>query len=335
VAAELRAAFDGTWAGFGDGPKVPSAPPVAFALAHGTRAGDRDLVDLAVRTLDRIGWGDLSDAASGAFHRACTNRDWTAPDTARLLDVQAELAALFLDAAVALDEQAYAARARAALDYVTRTLADEMGGFFNSEAASGGDDDRGERVDRLIVTSANARMVRTLLRAADVLEEPRLAEAAMDAIERIVPVAYAPGAGVAHCLVQGSPRVRGLLADQVHMSAALVDLSQASGNRVYAELAEELMRSCRRKLWSPEHGGFLDRLRTTSGGGDIGLLADPLVPPAANCEAARVLARLARETGHEDLHDMARETLAAIGAACRDRLTDACDFALAAGEVGA
>jgi uncharacterized protein YyaL (SSP411 family) len=345
VAAYLKQAFDDTWAGFGDGPKTPHSAPVAFALTHGVRTGDGELREMAVRTLDRLGWSDLSDARTGAFHRACGTRAWTEPDTARLLQVQADLAGLFLDAAVILDEDAYAERARAALTYVTDALADEAGGFFESQCTaedavetSGDGPARAagrDGVDRIVVTSSNACMVRTLLRAAEVLRAPQFGEIALAAIERILPLAYSSGAGVAHYLTDGSPRVRGLLVDQVEASAALIDLAQASGNRVYLELAEELMRSCLRKLWSPEHGGFLDRLRSVSGGGDIGRMPDPLVPFATNCQAARVLARLARATGHDDLRVGASDTLAALGAISHLQGVLAADYALAVVEVTA
>lgn len=360
VAAYLGLAFDETWAGFGDGAKLPEAPAVAFALTHGVRTGDAGLRDIAVRTLDRLGWSDLSDARTGAFHRACATREWTDPDTARLLGVQADLAGLFLDAATILDEDAYAERARAALTWVAESLADEGGGFFESQWTDGPGEPHGSEdlsgepetesrapvLDRILVASSNARMVRTLLRAAEVLQAPRFGELAMATIERLVPLLYSSGAGVAHYLEYGSgadeartgapvPRVRGLLVDQVEMSAALIDLTQASGNRVYLELAEELMRSCLRKLWSPAHGGFLDRLRSPSGGGDIGRMADPLVPFATNCHAARVLARLARETGHDELRVSAVDTLAVLGPAAAEQGLHAADYALAVVDVTA
>jgi uncharacterized protein YyaL (SSP411 family) len=368
AAAYLGLAFDETWAGFGDGAKLPESSAVAFALTHGVRTGDPRLRDIAVRTLDRLGWSDLSDARTGAFHRACATREWTDPDSARLLGVQADLAGLFLDAATILDEDAYAERARAALTWVAESLADEGGGFFESQwseedearrpepEAGWREPEDGSRepgLDRILVASSNARMVRTLLRAAEVLQAPRFGELAMATIERLVPLLYSSGAGVAHYLEYGAglpaagsgadtaragapaPRVRGLLVDQVEMSAALIDLTQASGNRVYLELAEELMRSCLRKLWSPAHGGFLDRLRSPSGGGDIGRMADPLVPFATNCHAARVLARLARETGHDELRVSAVDTLAVLSPAAAEQGIHAADYALAVVDVTA
>ena len=170
AAEQVTRAFDEEWAGFGDGVKRPHTSAVAFALTYGVRTGDRALREIGVRTLDRLGWSALSDARTGAFHRLCRARDWSEPDTARLLGVQADLAGLLLDAAVILEEDAYAERARAAIDYVIGALGDPAGGFFESEA---------EAVDRICVTASNARMVRTLLRAADVLRTPRYGELAL------------------------------------------------------------------------------------------------------------------------------------------------------------
>jgi uncharacterized protein YyaL (SSP411 family) len=345
AADALTHTFDDTWAGFGNGVKRPDVAAVAFALSCGVQTGHVALREMAVRTLDRLGWSDLSDAHTGAFHRLCRTRQWTEPDTARLLGVQAELAGLFLDAAVMLGEEAYADRARAAIDFSVAVLGDPAGGFFESEIV---DDNGAHAIDAILVTASNARMVRTLLRAADVLRTPRYSEIALQAIERLVPVVYAQGAGVAHYLEARSdepaevlPRVRGLLVDQVETSAALLDLGDASGNRVYPELAEELMRGCLRKFWrgagttGAPCGGFLDRLRSSSGGGDIGRLGDPLVPFALNGLAARVLARLARDTGHDDLRTAALDTLAALAPSAFDHGLLAADYALAALDVTA
>jgi uncharacterized protein YyaL (SSP411 family) len=355
VAEYLKRVFDDTWAGFGRAPRTPRPAPVAFALTHGVRAGDRALREMAVRTLDRLGWSDLSDARTGAFHRQCATREWTEPDVTYLLDVQAQMAALFLDAAIVLGEDAYAERARAAINGAIDLLADEAGGFFESRWLSDAD-----TVDRILVMSSNARMVRALLQAAELLHAPHFGERALATIERLAPLAYASGAGVAHYLAYGAgraapvvgdgsavsgaddaragepaPRVRGLLVDQVETSAALIDLSQASGNRVYLELAEELMRSCLRKLWRAGHGGFLDRLRSASGGGDIGRMADPVVPFATNCQAARVLARLARETGDDSFRARAWDTLAALSPLVSHKGLLAADYALAVVDVTA
>jgi uncharacterized protein len=291
--------YDAQHGGFGHEAKFPLAAPVAFALRLAQRDNDEAMLDVAITTLDRMGWDGLSapagDDDAGAFHHACARADWTEPDRAHLLDVQADMIRLYLDAWTITGADRYRDRAREAWAYVDRTLHDRPngGGFFASEHAG--------QVDRVLLTDANARMIRTLLYASQshLLDDITLAETAARAAERIVPAVYGRGAGVAHVL-DTHARVRGLLTDQVHVSAALLDLGQASGDPTYLDLSDELMRSSLRKLWDAQSGAFLDRLPSSAGAGDVGLLADPYRPFTQNAEAARLLERLGRQTGHEE-----------------------------------
>ena len=79
------------------------------------------------------------------------------------------------------------------------------------------------------------------------------------------------------------------------MAAACLDAHDATGNIVYEMMAQELALHAMRALWSPEGSGFRDRM-AGEGAEAIGRLADPLVPFAANCDAAAVLHRLALTT---------------------------------------
>lgn len=363
----LLAAFDAEHGGFrlpgidDAGAKFPHAAPLAFALWQGTRTDDARLVELALVTLERMAASGLS-APDGAFHRGCAAADWSEPDDAKLLETQAELIPLYLDAWTLSGADAFRARALSCLDFVFHTLTDERhGGFFASQAADGS-------VDRLLLTDANARMVGALVRAGRVLDEPDLVARAVRALERLLPVVYQRRAGVAHLLVPagvpgagltiagvtiargqspppipsapsalpaspalaalaGSARrapdadraqVRGLLADQVHMSDALLDAGIAAGEPVYIELAEELMRSALRSHAHPS-GGFADRIRSAAGAGDVGLLAEPLRPFGTNAAAARVLLRLGRDANRPDLLAAAQATLRSLQGTYREQ----------------
>ena len=169
--------------------EVPLAAPVAFALLLAQRDNDEAMLDVAVTTLDRMGWDGLSaaveDSDAGAFHRACARADWTKPDRAHLLDIQADMIRLYLDAWTITGADRYRDRARDTWAYVDRTLHDRAnGGFFASELAG--------QVDRVLLTDANAQMIRTLLYAARVLDDMTLAETAARAAERIMPVGVWP-----------------------------------------------------------------------------------------------------------------------------------------------
>jgi uncharacterized protein YyaL (SSP411 family) len=336
--------FDPEHGGFGRAAKFPLAAPILFALRAGVLADDAELIAVAEHTLDHIADGPISDSRTGAFHRASAHADWTEPDPARLLDVQVEMIGVYIEAYRLLHHDRYRARALAALEYVDQHLRErEHGAFYHFETTR---DDA-----RLIVTESNARLIRTLVRASDVLGDNRWILAAVDVAERLVPAVYVRASGVARCLVPAAPnpaaaraadaasalgaagaaggardaagRERaagfGLLADTIFMAAALLDLGEAAGQGVYVELAEELGRSCVRRFWDVGAGAFGDRMRTTAGAGDTGLLGEMVFPFVANVEAARLLGRLAVRTQDAGLGSHARDTLRAVGvAACRE-----------------
>ena len=147
-----------------------------------------------------------------------------------------------------------------------------------------------------------AASVDACLVASDVFNPRRLVQHAIDELERIVGAAYRPGEGVAHVIDE--PRgARGRLGDHVRCASALLTAYSRTGRLPYSMLAEELMQFARRTLWDDQGGGFNDTPGTK--------------PFALNCEAARVLCRLA------GLHQQDEYRKAAVLAADADYLRDA------------
>ena len=90
-----------------------------------SRRGGRDAHrDIAITSLDAMGWGPLYDEADGGFFRCARRADWEQPHGEKLLDVNAALIDLYVDAAEILGSQRYAERADDVLRYVQTWLAD-------------------------------------------------------------------------------------------------------------------------------------------------------------------------------------------------------------------
>ena len=148
-----------------------------------------------------------------------------------------------------------------------------------------------------------AASVDACLAASDVFKPRRLVQNAIDELERVVGAAYRPGEGLAH--VVDEPRgARGCLGDHVRCASALLTAYSRTGRLPYSMLAEELMQFARRTLWDEQDGGFHATPRGTK-------------PFALNCEAARVLCRLA------GLHQQDEYRKAAVVASDADYLGDA------------
>ena len=311
----LLARFDETSAGFGDGPKRVEADALAAALLLCREKRDPDLTRVVTRTLDAMAGGGLWDPVDGGFFRYCAERDWSEPASEKLLAPNARLLDLYLTASTFFEREDYADRARALVRFAHGTLADPEGGFFASQRGEPDPDRPGRSpapgagaVDRSVYTDATAVMASAYVHGASVLDDDSLLEFAAESVDRVVMATYERGAGVGHTAT-GSSSARGLLADQVAASTALLDLYEATGQPVYLDMPRELMAYCRQAMWD-ETGGFADRDPTLPGSdAPVGLLRDPVHPLDLNCRAAAVLARLADLAEEPACLDLARRTL--------------------------
>ena len=331
----LPARFDETWAGFGDGPKRVEADALAAALGLCRETRDPDLARVVTRTLDAMAGGGLWDPVDGGFFRYCAGRDWSDPAPEKLLAPNARLLDLYLSASTLFERADYAERARALIRFVHGTLADPEGGFFASQRGEPDPDRPGRSpapgagaVDHTVYTDAAAVMASAYVHGASVLDDRSLLEFAAESVDRVVMATYERGAGVGHAAT-GDAGPRGLLADQVLASTALLDLYEATGQPVYLDMPRELMAYCRHALWD-ETGGFADRDPTLQGAdAPVGLLRDPVYPLDLNCRAAMVLARLADLAEEPAYLDLARRALTRQTPAYRGLGLDGAAYVLA------
>ena len=163
--------------------------------------------------------------------------------------------------------------------------------------------------------------------------DPRdLAAKAIDELEHLIAAAYRPGDGLAHDL-DSPDRVRGHLADQLRAASALLTAYVLTWRLPYGMLAEELVLFARRTRWDDDRAAFRPASDEQ---------ADMF---ALNCEAARVLCRLAALHHDDDYHRVAvvavgadyradaERILAAQASSAHDRdLIDAAAYGLALAE---
>jgi uncharacterized protein YyaL (SSP411 family) len=329
--------FDATHGGFGTEPKFPLIAPVQLALDRWTGSHESSTETILVATLDAMGWSALYDTVDGGFFRCATTSDWRSPHLEKLLDVNAALSGLYLDAGEALHMARFTERAADTLRYIQTWLADPVDGgwrgsqqaderYYAAASPEARRDIPPPAVAALMFADSNALMVQTALRAARVFNDDGLREFAVKSLERVLLACYRPGAGVAHYFDE-APRVRGLLADQFAMAAACLDVFDLTGNVVYEMMAEELGHYAVRLMWDDERGGFFDRAEDQDD--PPGLMAKRLKPFAANCDASRTLRRLAIASGEREFGVMADRTLAAMAPFARGQGPLAAHYVLA------
>lgn len=201
---------------------------------------------------------DLGETIGAALARALDER---AAPSSRSGEPEAEWLMLFVEASALSDDE----RLR---DACTQLVADLRARWSALEA-----------IEPLTFS------IGACLLATSVVNDRGLVSDAIDELERAIGAAYRPGDGLAQSVAQ--PRgARGRLGDHVRTSAALLTAYELTARLPYAMLADELMQFARRRLWDDRQGGFFGEAH----GRDPDERAKPF---ALNCEAARVLCRLA------------------------------------------
>ena len=245
--------------------------------------------DIAVTTLDAMGWGPLHDEQQRRllplFARTPTGaiRSRRSCSTSTRRCSRSTSTPLEIAAARALRR---ACRGRPALrpDLARRSGGRRMGRFAarRSRVLRGvrcrqaTRRARGAAVDRTLYTDWNALMASAALQAGRVLDDPSLSRV-RDHVARTRRCCscYQPGAGVAHYVDDGAPQVRGLLDDQIAMAAAQLDAFEATGNVVYEMMAEELALHATRTMWDGD-GRRLLRPRRRSAAATSGCCSERL-----------------------------------------------------------
>ena len=253
---------------------------------------------LLLRRYVATGRADLGDALGPALARALDRA--TSPD--RPDDGRSEWLALFVEAAAISEDERLPAVAAAIV-----------------AALRGGWPGRGALAPAL-------RSIDACLSAAHLGNEDVVAVAAIDELERIVGVSYEPGEGLAG----------GGLRDHAAGAATLLTAFAIAGRLPYAMLAEELIQFARRTWWDEERGGFHVERRTPNAEREnverenVERRTENDERFLANCDAARVLCRLAALHADPDYRQMAvivaqcdyatdaRRTLEALLPAYRD-----------------
>jgi len=132
------AEYDTVNGGFAKEPKFPQPAVVAAVLRHGVDAQDSKALAAAVHTLHAMAAGGIYDQLGDGFARYAVDARWMVPHFEKMLYDNAQLACLYLDAAVAAppaDRPRMTEVAKGIFRYVLRDMTSPDGAFYSAEDA--------------------------------------------------------------------------------------------------------------------------------------------------------------------------------------------------------
>ena len=133
--AQMERSFDAQFGGFGPAPKFPHAPALARLLRSWFASAREDVPDLQALymvglTLTRMGEGGLFDQLGGGFFRYSVDERWEIPHFEKMLYDNAQLLAVYAEAACATGESLFAQCARRTVEFLRRELSSAAGAFY-------------------------------------------------------------------------------------------------------------------------------------------------------------------------------------------------------------
>ena len=168
-------------------------------------------------------------------------------------------------------------------------------------------------LDDKVLTAWNALMISAFARGAQVLDEPRFAEAAGRATNFILARMFDPSTlTLLRRFRDGDSGIPGFLDDYAFLAEALVDLFEAAHNPYHLELACQLAGRMRDLFEDVEHRGFF-----STAAGDANLILRVKedydgAEPSGNSIAILVLLRLSRLLHRDEFRQSAESALAAL-----------------------
>ena len=307
--------YDPVNGGFGTEPKFPNAPVLGF-LTHLVRTTGEDFYRaMLVKTLDRMAQGSIFDAEEGGFFRYSVQEDWSGAQWEKLLEDNLNLAQVYTDAWLLLEDDSYRRVAERCVDFVEAHLLDRdtlglrgsqgaHSDYFGLSLAARREAGPPPR-DPSCYTSSNALAVEALLGLSAKLGRPGLADTALAVLDTLD--AGAAVGNLTHVFGEKGPAAGpAFLGDWAHLLNALLAAHGHTSDGRYLERAESVGRQMVDRFFDETNGGFFD---TEADGEAIGYLQVREKPLGDNLAAALGLMKLHRTTGNADYRGLAEATI--------------------------
>jgi hypothetical protein len=308
--------YDNIYGGFGDQPKFPQPDVVSFVLQECAISRDQGLQLMVTRTLDNMAEGGMYDREEGGFFRYSTRRDWSAPHYEKILEDNARLLSIYLDAYQILGKSSYKELAEQIIKYVDSTLSNRpIGGFFGSQDADeeyyrcSSSERKGRsppKVDKTIYIGQNALMADAYLKASAVLHRQDLKEFAGKTVNFLLEKCLDKNGTMYHYHNEDGPKPPLLLMDQIQMIQVLLEGSTHFSERSYFQRAIDMTQSMLNVFYDSRAGGFYDTVMQEN---PMGALRQREKIIDENSHAAELLLKLYDLTDVEEYSEKAKATL--------------------------
>ncbi|MFZ9388963.1 MAG: thioredoxin domain-containing protein, partial [Chitinophagaceae bacterium] len=121
---------DREWGGFGRAPKFPQTGSIQYLLRFFHLTGNREALDQALLSLDKMIQGGIYDQLGGGFARYSTDTEWLAPHFEKMLYDNALLISVLSEAYLLTRKERYRVVIEETMAFIQREMMHPGGGFY-------------------------------------------------------------------------------------------------------------------------------------------------------------------------------------------------------------
>ncbi|KAI4456886.1 spermatogenesis-associated protein 20 [Holotrichia oblita] len=136
---QFSKSYEKEFGGFSTAPKFPQPSIFEFMFYMYSKERDseagRACLNMSLHTLRRMAYGGIHDHVNTGFARYSVDGKWHVPHFEKMLYDQGQLVVVYTDAYVITKDDFFADIIKDILNYVSRDLSHELGGFYGAEDA--------------------------------------------------------------------------------------------------------------------------------------------------------------------------------------------------------
>ena len=130
VVLEAKSSYDQSFGGFGFEPKFPMPDVLSFLEFYYLHSKDTQVEEILKKTLTSMAKNGLFDTEEFGFFRYSTTRDWSIPHFEKMLEDNALLLSVYVDAAKLFGDEIFSGTAKKIIDYLLNNFFDEKEKMF-------------------------------------------------------------------------------------------------------------------------------------------------------------------------------------------------------------
>ena len=130
--AGLTTMFDSRNGGFGSRPKFPTPHNIMFLFRIYFSTGDRNALEMAVKTLTSMRLGGIYDHVGGGFHRYSTDEGWVLPHFEKMTYDQALLSMAYTEGYQITRDELFKDTVLSVLRFMSAEMRSPEGGFYSA-----------------------------------------------------------------------------------------------------------------------------------------------------------------------------------------------------------